>query len=218
MRATVTPMPLCAATPGRVNDEDGKRLKMNAPESSGFVVIATGTDDYIKMAKGLARSLEWAGMLSPRAVITNRADTDLQNFYHQVIVERTLPNSYQAKLSAVDLSPYDEMVFIDVDCLVYERFRLPAELRQSPFAAFGEKVINQDWFGLTPEFVRSLRVRRATILQYFIRAFFGREDVMPRPPYSDALANSNPSSKDTPVEKGTSRMRFFCPSLRRCTA
>ena len=82
-------------------------------------------------------------MLAPHAVITNKADTDLPHFYHQVIVDRALPTSYLAKLCALDLSPYDEMFFIDVDCLVYERFHLPAEPPKRPFEAFGEEVIDR---------------------------------------------------------------------------
>jgi len=129
----------------------------NLPAGTGFVVIATGADEYLEMAKGLARSLEWAGMLLPRAAITNRADTDLCDFYHAVIVDPALPNSIQSKLRVVDLSPYPATVFIDVDCLVYEKFSLPPDPPAAPFVAFGEEVIDQDWFGVTPAFVRSLK-------------------------------------------------------------
>jgi hypothetical protein len=129
----------------------------NPHETTGLVTIAAGADEYVEMAKGLARSLEWAGMLCPRAVITNRADTDLHNFYHSVIVDRSLPNSYQAKLRVVDQSPYTSMVFIDVDCLVYDKFSLPTEPVEAPFVAFGEEVIDRDWAGVTREFVRSLK-------------------------------------------------------------
>jgi hypothetical protein len=95
-------------------------------------------------------------MLLPRAVITNRDDTDLRNFYHSVVVDPTLPNSYQAKLRVVELSPYPQMVFIDVDCLVYNRFSLPTPA-PAPFIAFGEPVTDHDWYGVTPAFVRSLK-------------------------------------------------------------
>jgi hypothetical protein len=127
------------------------------PAGTGFVVIATGADEYLEMAKGLARSLEWAGMLLPRAVITNRTDTDLRDFYHSVILDPALPNSNQSKLRVVDLSPYTVTVFIDVDCLVYEKFSLPPDPTTAPFVAFGEEVIDQDWFGVTAAFVRSLK-------------------------------------------------------------
>jgi len=115
------------------------------------------------MAKGLARSLEWAGMLLPRAVVTNRTATELKDFYHHVIVDSTLPNSYHAKLRTVDLSPFDDMIFIDVDCLVYEKFSLPASA--TPFIAFGEDVKDSDWYGVTLDFVRSLdpRVRNYSV-------------------------------------------------------
>src|SRR5262245_33143492 len=137
------------------------------------------------MARGLARSLEWAGMLLPRAVITNKRDTDLRDFYHEVIFDSTLPNSYHSKLRTVDLSPFDDMIFIDVDCLVYEKFSPPANA--APFIAFGENVTDQDWFGVTLDFVRSLDPRARSYTVFHTGVFQARKSAVSSAVFRQAL-------------------------------
>ncbi|MCC9137337.1 hypothetical protein ACFSKU_08090 [Pontibacter silvestris] len=87
--------------------------------SKGIITIATGKKQYIHMAKMLAVSLKLNYPVLPIAVITDSEDTELRSLYDFIIsADMTKGNGYIQKLNMYEYSPFDETIFIDVDCMV----------------------------------------------------------------------------------------------------
>ena len=86
----------------------------------GFVTIATGDERYYRMARTLLRSYRQTCKSPVRfAVIADRENSYTAEFDDVVILDNPT-NSWMDKLRLLDCCPYEENIFIDADCLVYQ--------------------------------------------------------------------------------------------------
>ena len=85
----------------------------------GFVTIATGRKEYYVLARNLLLSYRFHTKSPlPFAILCDRGNPLTQDFDDVVIIDSPT-RSYTDKLRILDLSPYDESIFIDADSLAY---------------------------------------------------------------------------------------------------
>ena len=85
----------------------------------GFITVATGRELYFKMAHNLLLSYRYhAKTPVPFAILCDRRNEWTADFDQVVIIDRPA-NSYFDKMRILDLSPFDETIFIDADSLIY---------------------------------------------------------------------------------------------------
>lgn len=88
--------------------------------TQGFLTIATGHPRYYQMARNLLRSYRQnAGKSMRFAVIADRENEYTAEFDDVVILPHA-SNSWADKLELLKHCPYDENIFLDADCLVYQ--------------------------------------------------------------------------------------------------
>ena len=93
----------------------GKRLM-----SRGFVTIATGTDNYYKIAVNLLQSYRYyAEDPEPFAIICDRTN-EYTDLFDKVMIMDDPCFHYVDKLRLPEFLPFDETIFIDADCLAYK--------------------------------------------------------------------------------------------------
>lgn len=86
----------------------------------GFVSIATGDDRYYRMARNLLRSYRQnCSQPVPFAIIADKKNKYTEEFDDVVILDHPT-NTWMDKMRLLDSCPYDENLFLDADCLVYE--------------------------------------------------------------------------------------------------
>lgn len=86
----------------------------------GFITIATGKEEYYRLARNLLHSyLYFCKEPLPFAILCDRENEFTAEFNDVFIYENGATNSYLDKLSLGDYLPYDETIFIDADCLAY---------------------------------------------------------------------------------------------------
>lgn len=107
--------------------------------SKGFLTLVDCTqiyrrgDHYERMAKGLIRSVKQYDDTIPFAAVTDSTDTELLLMADKIIrpkrefgVKQNVPGKHQRQIGTIqklylDLySPFDETIFIEADCLLYE--------------------------------------------------------------------------------------------------
>ncbi|MBQ6178479.1 MAG: hypothetical protein IJK32_03050 [Bacteroidales bacterium] len=92
----------------------------NTNFARGFVTVATGKDWYYVLANNLLASYRYHSQNPlPFAIICDRHNKWTEDF-DQVIVMDNPACSFVDKLRIIDLSPFDETIFIDADCLAYK--------------------------------------------------------------------------------------------------
>ena len=85
----------------------------------GFITVATGKEQYYILAYNLLQSYRrHSKSPTPFAIICDQHNEWTADFDDVVILEHPA-HSFVDKLSIMDLSPYDETIFIDADSLVY---------------------------------------------------------------------------------------------------
>lgn len=85
----------------------------------GFITIATGDEQYYKMAVNLLHSYRhFSPSPLPFAILADRENAYTAEF-DQVRIFPTVHRNYLDKLTMFDLLPYDVNIFIDADCLAY---------------------------------------------------------------------------------------------------
>ena len=117
----------------------------------GFVTIATGDERYYDMARTLLRSYRQS-CKSPHkfALIADRQNEYTSEFDDVIILEHP-SYSWMDKLSLIKECPYEETIFIDADCLVYQDINFLWDLfsEADDFSCFG-KVLpiesEEGWF------------------------------------------------------------------------
>ena len=108
--------------------------------SKGFVTIATGNDRYYRMARNLLRSYRQnCSTPVPFAIIADRENEYTKEFDNVVILDNPT-HSWMDKMRLLDVCPYDESLFIDADCLVYQDINFLWDLYSDAddFSCFGE--------------------------------------------------------------------------------
>ncbi len=84
--------------------------------------LAVGKPKYAECAMGLARSLKLIGDTTTRVIITDIKGYAWDRYFDQVLEPQTTMEWIQfAKLTALDRTDADQVLFIDSDCLVFKR-------------------------------------------------------------------------------------------------
>lgn len=85
----------------------------------GFITVATGKDRYYIMAHNLLRSCRFHSKSPvPFAIICDRTNEWTAGFDSVILLDASA-GAYVDKMRILDLSPFDETLFIDADSLVY---------------------------------------------------------------------------------------------------
>ena len=85
----------------------------------GFLTVATGDEQYYRIAANLLRSYRFhTEDPLPFAILADRENAYTAQFDEVILLENPT-NSYLDKLSLYDHLPFEETVFIDADCLAY---------------------------------------------------------------------------------------------------
>ena len=108
--------------------------------SKGFVTIATGADNFYKIAANLLRSYRYfTEDPYPFAIICDRTN-EYTELFDKIIIMEDPDRSYADKLRLPDYLPFDETIFIDADCLVYKDINCfwEAFAGADDFSAFGQ--------------------------------------------------------------------------------
>lgn len=117
----------------------------------GFITIATGDEQYYKMAVNLLRSYRlFAGEALPFAILADRENQFTAQF-DDVRLFPSAHRNYLDKLEMFDLLPYDVNIFIDADCLAYGDLNelFAAFQNADDFSCFGRVLPLEDktgWF------------------------------------------------------------------------
>lgn len=88
--------------------------------TKGFITIATGKEEYYKLAGNLLHSYRYfCSDPLPFAILADRENEYTAEFDDVLIFSDGATNSYLDKLSLGEYLPYDVNIFIDADCLAY---------------------------------------------------------------------------------------------------
>ena len=141
----------------------------------GFITIATGDERYYRMARTLVRSYRKTSTNPmPFAIICDRENEYTAEFDCVVLLGNPT-FSWLDKIKLLECCPYDENIFVDADCTIYNDINFFWDLFKTAddFSCFG-KVLPMDskegWF--TSDAARVYPIRFITHLHgicYFIR-------------------------------------------------
>ena len=85
----------------------------------GFVTVATGKDKYYVLAHNLLISYRYhSPHPMPFAILCDRHN-DWTDEFDQVVIIENPACAFIDKMRIINLSPFDETIFIDADCLAY---------------------------------------------------------------------------------------------------
>lgn len=88
--------------------------------NKGFITVATGHERYYKMAHNLLLSYRFHSKTPvPFAILCDQRNKWTTDFDEVVIIDNPAC-TFLDKLRILDLSPYDNTIFIDSDCLVFK--------------------------------------------------------------------------------------------------
>lgn len=91
---------------------------MNTPHR-GIITMAYGSKKYIEMAKTLARSLQLTNPHTPRAIVTDVQDAELEQLFDYCIPSNPKYGSnFRQKLYLDLYSPFEKTMYIDCDSIV----------------------------------------------------------------------------------------------------
>lgn len=86
----------------------------------GFITIATGKEEYYRLAYNLLCSYRYfCSEPLPFAILADRENAYTEAFDDVIIFPDGATNSYLDKLCLAEFAPYDTTIFIDADCLAY---------------------------------------------------------------------------------------------------
>ncbi|MGZ3751744.1 MAG: hypothetical protein ACXVB0_02075 [Mucilaginibacter sp.] len=114
----------------------------------GILTLAQGEKRYIDMAKMLALSLIGTNPGIKRAVISDAPEDEFKGFYDIYIpYNPDFGPGLNQKLFLDKYSPFSETIFIDSDCLVFNKLDTMIELCQEhPFVVFGDQISSGEWY------------------------------------------------------------------------
>lgn len=145
--------------------------------STGFFTVATGDEQYYRMAANLLHSYRYFSKNPlPFAILADRENAYTKDFDQVILLEHPT-NSYLDKLALFDYLPFDVSVFIDADCLAYGDLNEILRYFQSAddFSCFGRVLPLEDktgWFNYEDLGELQLRVSYCVGLHggiYYIR-------------------------------------------------
>ena len=111
-----------------------------ADKSRGFATIATGFDNYYRIAENLLESYRLHCPEPMRFAIICDRENEITRQFDDVVILPDPQRSYLDKLHLPRYAPYDETIFIDADSLAYKNLNdfWDAFEGCSPFSAFGK--------------------------------------------------------------------------------
>lgn len=114
----------------------------------GIITIALGEKRYIEMAKMLALSLLKTNPGIKRAIISDAGKDEFKNLFDIYIPsDTTLGNGISQKLYLDKYTPFEETLFIDSDCLVFNALDDMITLcRKHAFVVFGDQINSGEWY------------------------------------------------------------------------
>lgn len=120
--------------------------------TKGFITIATGKEEYYRLAQNLLRSYRcFSKMPLPFAILADRENEYTAGFDDVILFPDGAANSYLDKLRLAEFAPYDTTIFIDADCLAYGDLNVLFEYFKDAddFSCFGRVLPLDDktgWF------------------------------------------------------------------------
>ncbi|MCX6295600.1 MAG: hypothetical protein NTX97_05965 [Bacteroidetes bacterium] len=119
--------------------------------NKGVLTIAQGKQQYIDLAKNLAISLSIHNPGLKKALVTDSNDPELKKLYDIVIpIDKSIGIGFIQKLYIRDYTPFDETLFIDVDCLVVSDINFLWEpFNKCDVSVIGRKVFEGELFGFS---------------------------------------------------------------------
>ncbi len=115
--------------------------------------VAVGKQKYAETALGLGRSLKLIGDDTKRVVITDQLQFPWDRCYDQVL-EPTDPIEwvYLSKLTALQRTDADQVLFIDADCLAFKRLGPIFDYCSGKgLCVQGQTITSGDWYGNVAE-------------------------------------------------------------------
>ena len=111
--------------------------------------LAVGKPKFAEFALGLGRSLKLIGDSTPRVVVTDQLNHPWETCFDQVLPPEGPPEwVYLNKLSGLDRTDADQVLFIDADCLVFRRLDPIFEHCQGRgLSVQGHLVTDGNWYG-----------------------------------------------------------------------
>lgn len=89
-------------------------------KTKGFITLATGKEEYYRLAENLLRSYRlFCNFPLPFAILADQKNKYTDQFDDVIIFPNDSSHSYLDKLSLGEYLPYDINIFIDSDCLAY---------------------------------------------------------------------------------------------------
>ena len=119
--------------------------------SKGFVTIATGKEEYYRLAHNLLLSYKhFTKKPLPFALLCDRENEYTSDFDQVVIIEKPY-RSYQDKFYLLDLAPFEENISIEADSLAYKDLNGLWDIFEGcpPFCTLGTRLSLQSekgWF------------------------------------------------------------------------
>ncbi len=139
------------------------------------VTLACGTPYYVRLASNLARSFKvWHKESHIRFVfITDQPESvppDLSDLHIITVAKNHLPAGFASKLHLYDLSPAEETLFIDSDCLCFGPLEEVFEIfHEHDFSSLGRMLTEGDVFGDIAQRKRSFGVAS---IPHFVGALY----------------------------------------------
>lgn len=121
-------------------------------KTKGFITVATGSEEYYRLASNLLHSYHrFCQKPLPFAILCDRENKYTAEFDDVAVFALGATNSYLDKLSLGEYLPYDETIFIDADCLAYGDLNALFDYFQNAddFSCFGRVLPLEDktgWF------------------------------------------------------------------------
>jgi hypothetical protein len=114
----------------------------------GIITIALGEKRYIEMSKMLALSLLKTNPGIKRAIISDANKDEFENLYDIYIpCDPSFGNGISQKLYLDKYTPFEETLFIDSDCLVFNALDdMIALCREHAFVVFGGQIDSGEWY------------------------------------------------------------------------
>ena len=117
----------------------------------GFVTVATGKEQYYKIARNLLRSYRFTTKEPLPFAVFCEQENEYTKEFDEVRVYPNATRSYLDKLEMFDLLPFDINIFIDADCLAFRDINRLFEIFEDAddFCCFGRVLPLDDktgWF------------------------------------------------------------------------
>lgn len=85
----------------------------------GFITIATGKEQYYRLAANLLMSYRYFAEDPLPFAIISEEENQYTSLFDDVIITSESTHSFMDKFLLLKLCPYDENIFLDADCLAY---------------------------------------------------------------------------------------------------